>query len=233
MGLPADLGPYGHNGLPSEGTVPCPLLGMAGTSVGPQLFVQRWQGLSHEEGSVLAGTFGGLVGLCWGLGLAVTGVCAGFRDSGMSVPGHSRVCAGVTGSGDTQVPMLAVVRVCAGGADLELMGSVLDLGTSGSSRVCMGPILAGSLFQGTLFPPGRVTLGHSCFSQGMASLLWDEWGYIWSAHPIPQPQLCPFPAPACGHLLTSEQHLPLAPSPGMTLWHSSGSCHQPPPSQPS
>lgn len=29
----------------------------------------------------------------------------------------------------------------------------------------MGPILAGKLFQGTLFPPGRVTLGHSCFAR--------------------------------------------------------------------
>lgn len=90
----------------------------------------------------------------------------------------------------------------------------------------MGPILARSLFQGTLFPPGRVTLGHSCFSQGMASLLWDEWGQIWSACPIPQPWFCPPPAPARGHLLTPEQHLPLAPFPGR------GSCHQPPPCQP-
>lgn len=83
-----------------------------------------------------AGTFGGLVGLCWGLGLAVPGVCAGFRDSGvctgMSVPGHSGVRVGVTGSGDTQGLTLAVVRVCAEGADLGLMGSVLILGTSGS-----------------------------------------------------------------------------------------------------
>lgn len=169
----------------------------------------------------LQGLLGGLVGLCQELRLGVTGVCAGFRDNGvctrMSVPGHSRVCVEVTGSEDTQTcamgPTLAVVRVCVGGADLGLLGSVLDLGTSG---VCMGPILAKSLLQGTLFPPGRVTLGHSCFSQGMALLLWDEWGQIWSARPIPQPQLCPFPASAHGHLLTAEQHLPLAPSPGMT-----------------
>lgn len=87
----------------------------------------------------------------------------------------------------------------------------------------MRPILARSLFQGTLFPPGRVTLGHSCFSPGMALLLW-------TTRPIPQPQFCPFPAPARGYLLTLEQHLPLAPSPGMTLW--CGSCQQPPPSQP-
>lgn len=88
----------------------------------------------------LQGLLGGLVGLCRDLGLAVTGICAGFRNSGvctgMFVPGHSRACVGVTGSGDTpgcaMGPTLAVVRVCAGGADLGLMGSVLDLGTSGS-----------------------------------------------------------------------------------------------------
>lgn len=196
--------------------------------MGPQLRVQRgaggpqrWQNLSYEEGSVLAGTFGGVSGAVPGVGAGsywclccVQGQWGLYWDVCAS---HSRVCVGVTGSGDTQGcamgPTLAAVRVCAGGADLGLMGSVLHLGTRG---VCMGPILAGSLFQGTLFPPGRVTLGHSCFSQRMASLLWDEWGQSWSAHPIPQPQLCPFPAPARGHLLTSEQHLPLAPSPGMT-----------------
>lgn len=77
MGLPADLSPYGYNGLPGEGTVPCPLLGMGGTHVGPQLWVQKgasdpqkWQNLSYEEGSVLAGTFGGISG-------AVPGVEAG------------------------------------------------------------------------------------------------------------------------------------------------------------
>lgn len=90
MGLPADLDPYWYNGLSREGTVPCPLLGMGGTPVGSQLWVQRgaggsqgWQGLCREEGSVLAGTLGGLAGLCRGLGLAVTGVRAGFRDSGV------------------------------------------------------------------------------------------------------------------------------------------------------
>lgn len=41
VGLPADLGPYGCNGFPNEGTVPCLLLGMGETPVGPQFWVQR------------------------------------------------------------------------------------------------------------------------------------------------------------------------------------------------
>lgn len=112
--------------------------------------------------SVLGGTSGGFEETMLVAGGAVLGVCAGFMGlcrgcAGVSVPGHSKICARKAG-----------LRLC--GAGLGLVGLCWTWDQVGVIRVHMGLIPSGSLLQGTLFPPSRVTLGHSCFSQGTVSL---------------------------------------------------------------
>lgn len=99
---------------------------------------------------MLAGIFGVLVGLCRGLGLAVPGVCAGFRDSGIGagMSQHS-LWRGHWFRGH---PGLAVGRVGAGGAGLGLMG------TSGNQRGLYGADPCREPLSGAIVPSRQ---GHS------------------------------------------------------------------------
>lgn len=93
--------------------------GSRGTSVGLRLW--DFCGISGAVPGVGEGSY---LCLCWVQGQwgLYWDVCARSQQSLLS--GDTQGCA--------MGPTLAAVRVCAGGADLGLMGSVLDLGTSGS-----------------------------------------------------------------------------------------------------
>lgn len=118
------------------------------------------------------------------------------------VRGHPGLCHGIHASccqGLCWGSRFRVNGICAGlGNKWELAGSVCGQSLPGACFRGHCSLQAGSPWD----TAASAREWHCC--SGMSGAR----SGIWTTRPIPQPQFCPFPAPARGYLLTSEQHLP-------------------------